>query len=155
MKEVISFLSDLATNNNKDWFDENRKRYETAKISVLTLVEEIIENISEFDSAIANQEAKYCLFRINKDVRFSKDKSPYKLNFGASINPGGKKSSIPGYYIQIQPGASFLAGGTYQPLPDQLFAIRKEIDYNLDEFSSIVSEKKFKKYFGKLADEDA
>jgi uncharacterized protein (TIGR02453 family) len=94
------------------------------------------------------------MFRINKDVRFSKDKSPYKTNMGASINPGGKKSMVPGYYIHIEPGKSFLAGGCYQPMPETLAAIRQEIDYNSSEFKKILSAKDFKTYFKELSQED-
>ena len=155
MKQTLTFLSQLAKNNNKDWFDLNREEYQKVKKNVIQTVENIIEELAKFDPEISNQNASACLFRINKDIRFSKDKSPYKLNFGASISPGGRKSTIPGYYLQIQPKASFLAVGTYQPLPDQLYSIRQEIDYNFDEFKKIVSEKIFKKNFGKLFEEDA
>jgi uncharacterized protein (TIGR02453 family) len=87
-------------------------------------------------------------------VRFSKDKSPYKLNMGASINPGGKKSEIPGYYIHIEPGKCFLAGGCYMPMPEMLAAIRQEIDYNTTEFKKILNAKDFKTYFKELSQDD-
>jgi uncharacterized protein (TIGR02453 family) len=99
-------------------------------------------------------EAKDCVFRINRDIRFSNDKTPYKTNLGASISPGGKKSLSAGYYFHLQPGASFLAGGMWQPPAPQLSAVRQEIDYNTPEFKKIINNKDFKKYFGALSDED-
>ncbi len=98
--------------------------------------------------------AKDCVFRIYKDVRFSKDKTPYKSNFGASINPGGKKSLVAGYYLHLEPGASFLAGGVYMPQPDMLNAIRQEIDYNTDAFLKILKSASFKKFFKGLDEDD-
>ena len=133
METSIKFLKQLSKNNNKEWFDVNRKTYEICKTEFETVVKSVIDKCTLFDTAILNLEAKKCMFRINKDVRFSKDKSPYKINMGASINPGGKKSMIPGYYIHIEPNNSFLAGGCYQPAPEMLAAIRQEIDYNSSE----------------------
>jgi uncharacterized protein (TIGR02453 family) len=154
MQKTLKFLKQLSSNNNREWFHEHKSDYEIAKEEVVQLLENIIASISKFDPIISGLEPKSCLFRINKDVRFSKDKSPYKLNFGASINPGGKKSMIPGYYIHIEPGKSFLAGGTYMPEPEFLNAIRQEIDYHTDEFKAILNQKKFKTLFGDLSNED-
>ena len=154
METTLKFLKQLAKNNRKEWFDENRKTYDTAKNEFETVIKTVIDKTVINDKLLAGLEAKKCMFRINKDVRFSKDKSPYKLNMGASINPGGKKSMIPGYYIHIEPGKSFLAGGTWQPMPDVLAAIRQEIDYNSTEFRKILSAKEFKTYFTELSPED-
>lgn len=154
MKQTLKFLKQLSSNNNREWFHEHKAEYDVARSEFISLVEKVIEYSSKFDPMLSGIEAKSCIFRINKDIRFSKDKSPYKLNFGASINPGGKKSMIPGYYIHIEPGKSFLAGGTYMPEPNFLSAIRQEIDYNVDEFKSILNHKKFKTLFGNLSDED-
>ena len=154
METTFKFLKQLAKNNQKEWFDANRKTYETAKSEFEAIVKTVIEKSVLFDDKIAGLEAKKCLFRINKDVRFSKDKSPYKLNMGASINPGGKKSEIPGYYIHVEPGKSFLAGGSYQPMPEVLAAIRQEIDYNSAEFKKILNAKDFKMYFKELEQEN-
>jgi len=154
METSIKFLKQLSKNNNKEWFDLNRKTYEICKNQFETVVKSVIDKSILFDSAILNLEAKKCMFRINKDVRFSKDKSPYKTNLGASINPGGKKSMIPGYYIHIEPNNSFLAGGCYQPAPEMLAAIRQEIDYNCIELKKILSAKDFKTYFKELSPED-
>lgn len=154
METSLKFLKQLAKNNNKEWFDVNRKTYEVCKTEFETLVKSVIDKCTIFDNGLLNLEAKKCMFRINKDVRFSKDKSPYKTNMGASINPGGKKSMVPGYYIHIEPGKSFLAGGCYQPMPETLAAIRQEIDYNSAEFKKILSSKDFKSYFKELSQED-
>lgn len=154
MKQTLKFLKQLSSNNNREWFHEHKSEYDLAKNEFIALVEKVIEYSSKFDPILFGIEAKACIFRINKDIRFSKDKSPYKLNFGASINPGGKKSMIPGYYIHIEPGKSFLAGGTYMPEPNFLNAIRQEIDYNTDEFKAIINQKKFKSLFGNLSNED-
>ena len=151
---TLDFLNKLKKNNNKEWFDKNRSLYETARKDFELFIEEFIASASKFDPAIKHLEAKKCMFRINRDIRFSKDKTPYKTNLAATISPGGKKSFSPGYYIHIQPGASFLAGGTWRPEPPQLNAIRQEIDYNAEEFNKIIGHKDFKKYFGGLSDED-
>lgn len=154
METILKFLKQLSKNNNKEWFDIHRKTYENSKTEFEAVVKLVIEKNMTFDKQLAGLEAKKCLFRINKDVRFSKDKSPYKLNMGASINPGGKKSMIPGYYIHIEPGNSYLAGGCYQPMPEVLAAIRQEIDYNSIELKKIVAAKDFKTYFKELSQED-
>ena len=154
MEVTLKFLKQLAKNNRKEWFDENRKTYEAAKAEFEAVVKSVIDKVTVIDPQIRDLEAKKCMFRINKDVRFSKDKSPYKLNMGASINPGGKKSMIPGYYIHVEPGKSFLAGGTWQPMPEVLAAIRQEIDYNSKEFRKILAAKDFKTYFNDLSQED-
>ena len=154
METTLKFLKQLAKNNQKEWFDANRKTYEASKAEFEVIVKSVIDKSLVFDNKLSGLEAKKCLFRINKDVRFSKDKSPYKLNMGASINPGGKKSEIPGYYIHIEPGKCFLAGGCYMPMPDMLAAIRQEIDYNTANFKKILNAKDFKTYFKELSQEE-
>lgn len=151
---TFDFLNKLKKNNNKEWFDRHRPLYEAAKKDAQVFIDELIASISKFDSAVKHLEAKKCMFRINRDIRFSKDKTPYKINIGASISPGGKGSFTAGYYIHLQPGASFLAGGMWQPEAPLLHAIRQEIDYNAKEFKKIISHKDFKKCFGALSDED-
>src|SRR5258705_181440 len=106
-RSTIEFLSKLSKNNNKEWFDKNRPSYESAKTNFKEFVNELIISTAKFDPSIKHLEAKDCIFRINRDVRFSKNKAPYKNNFGAILSPGGKKAFDAGYYIQIQPGASF------------------------------------------------
>ena len=110
----------------------------------------MIKNIQTFDPALVGLEAKQCMFRINRDMRFSKDKSPYKTNFGLTFNRGGKSSPFAGYYLHIQPGECFIAGGSYAPMPEHLAAIRQEIDYHFDDFKKIINNKDFKKYFGTI-----
>lgn len=154
MKSTFNFLKQLAKNNSKEWFDINRKTYEASKEEFIEVVKSIINKSASFDSGLAGLEAKKCLFRINRDVRFSKNKAPYKLNMGASINPGGKKDMGAGYYMHIEPGKSFLAGGCYMPQPEVLAKIRQEIDYNTADFKKILSAKDFKTYFKDLSQED-
>lgn len=153
METTLKFLKQLAKNNNKEWFDANRKTYEASKVEFERIVKSVIEKSLVFDKELAGVEAKKCLFRINRDIRFSKDKTPYKTNMGASINPGGKKGMGAGYYIHIEPGKSFLAGGCYMPEPEVLSAIRQEIDYHTKDFKKIIEAKDFKTYFKELADE--
>jgi uncharacterized protein (TIGR02453 family) len=150
MQKVLEFLKGLAENNNKPWFDENRDKYLIAKKEIETFTIKLIQEFGEIEPSIANLEAKECLFRINRDVRFSKDKSPYKTNFGISINPGGKKSDLAGYYIHIEPGKSFVGGGMWMPMPEQLGKIRQEIDYNLEQFEELIKAQTFKKQYGTL-----
>jgi uncharacterized protein (TIGR02453 family) len=150
MQKVLEFLKDLAKNNNKPWFDENRDKYLIAKKEIETFTIKLIQEFGETEPSIANLEAKECLFRINRDVRFSKDKSPYKTNFGISLNPGGKKSDLAGYYIHIEPGKSFVGGGLWMPMPEQLGKIRQEIDYNLEQFEELIKAQTFKKQYGTL-----
>ncbi len=144
---TLKFLKDLKKNNNKPWFDANRKQYENAKADFASLVDALIAAIATFDQTVSNLKAKDCMFRINRDIRFSKDKSPYKSNMGAYINPGGKKVNTPGYYFHCEPGKSFAAGGLYVPEATDLAKVRQEIDYNFDEWQKIVTAKSFKKSF--------
>ena len=146
-KDTILFLKNLKKNNNKPWLDANRKQYEAAKANYLETVQEIIDAVALFDPAVGNFKAKDCVFRVNRDVRFSKDKSPYKTNMGASFSGGGKKANEAGYYFHAEPGQSFAAGGFYMPEPAELAKIRQEIDYNFDEWKTLVHNKKFIKYF--------
>lgn len=147
---TIKFLKELKKNNTKEWFDNNRKQYDAAKTDFAQFVQEIIEAHSKKDPSIAALTAKECMFRINRDVRFSKDKSPYKTNFGASINAGGKKSMTAGYYIHLEPGGAFAGGGLYMPMPEELKKVRQEIDYCFTEFSTILNSKKFRSVYNGL-----
>ena len=148
---TIKFLKDLKKNNNKPWFDANRKRYEEAKADFTNFIQQVIDAHGKKDKTIAGIKAKDCLFRINRDIRFSKDKSPYKTNFGASINKGGRKAfSTAGYYFHLEPGQCFVGGGIYQPMPEELKKVRQEIDYNFNDFKKIIGSKKFKAFYGDL-----
>lgn len=154
MKEILSFLSDLKNNNNREWFDLNRDRYQKAKTLFEEKVNLMIVEISHFDPSIGMPAAKDSVFRIFRDVRFSKDKLPYKTNFGAFIANGGRKTTRAGYYIHIEPGASMVGGGIYMPEPDVVKKLRQEIYYNVGGFKKLIEEKNFKKTFGKLAEFD-
>ena len=149
----LKFLKELKNNNHKIWFDENRGDYEILKKEMNQLVEKVIAEISRFDKNIIGLESKNCTFRINRDVRFSKDKSPYKTNVGAYMAKGGKKSEFCGYYIHIEPSKSFIAGGLWMPDAPKLKTARQEIDYNFKDFKKIISNKNFEKYFGKVGGE--
>ena len=146
---TLQFLKQLNKNNNKEWFDANRKQYEIAKADFASFIQNVINEFCTIDKSLTSLTAKDCMFRINRDIRFSKDKSPYKTNFGASINTGGKKSLKAGYYIHVQPGNSFVGGGLYDPFPDVLKKIRQEVDYNFDEFKKIIYNKNFKNIYTK------
>jgi len=154
-KSTLDFLSDLKLHNDRDWFHENHVRYETAKLNFETFVQAVIDAVTKFDPILKGLEAKTCIFRINRDIRFSHDKSIYKTNFGAFIVRGGKKNSdrFPGYYFHVDPEGSFVAGGAYIPPAPWLNAIREKIDENGDELMRIITHRDFIKYFGKLEGE--
>ena len=148
---TLKFLKDLKKNNNKPWFDKNRKVYETAKADFANFIQAVIDQQGKKDASIKNLAAKDCLFRINRDIRFSKDKSPYKSNFGASINKGGRKAmNSAGYYFHLEPGSCFAGGGIWMPMPEELKKVRQEIDYNFTAFKKIIGSKKFKSVYGDL-----
>ncbi|MBK6991631.1 MAG: DUF2461 domain-containing protein [Chitinophagaceae bacterium] len=149
---TFKFLKDLKKNNNKPWFDKNRKVYEAAKADFISFIQAVIDQHGKKDASIKNLLAKDCLFRINRDVRFAKDKSPYKTNMGASINKGGRKAeNSAGYYFHLEPGGVFTGGGIWMPMPDELKKVRQEIDYNFTDFKKIIAAKKFKTVYGELS----
>jgi uncharacterized protein (TIGR02453 family) len=151
-KSTLDFLSDLKLNNDRDWFHENRMRYEAAKTNFEAFVQAVIGAVTGFDPILKGLEAKSCIFRINRDIRFSHDKSVYKTNFGAFIVRGGKKNSdrFPGYYFHVDPEGSFVAGGAYIPPAPWLNSIREKIDENGDELARIIRHSDFVRYFGQL-----
>src|SRR5438477_5271341 len=153
MKKTFDYLKKLKKNNNKEWFDKNRPTYEEARKEFEEVIEKVMGLTVKFDKQVAGLEPKKTMFRINRDVRFSKDKTPYKSNFAADISPGGKNSAQPGYYLSLQPGNCYAAGGCYMPMPDKLAAIRQEIDYHFKDFKKILAQKDFKKYFDGISDE--
>jgi len=146
---TLNFLKALKKNNNKAWFDLHRKSYEEAKNDFVAFIQAVIELQAKNDPTIGSLQAKQCIFRINRDIRFSKDKSPYKTVMGASIKRGGRKSVFGGYYFHCQPGDSFVGGGLWIPMPPDLKKVRQEIEYGLDEFKKILSSKKFTTTYGK------
>jgi len=144
-KETLNFLSTLEINNNREWFNENKHLYLEAKANVENVVNEIISEVAEFDQSVERLEAKNCIFRIYKDTRFSKDKTPYKNNLGASlVEKGPKTLNHAGYYIHLEPGKSFLAGGVYMTEPKNLKAIRTAISADSEKFLKILNKKSLK-----------
>lgn len=138
-QSTISFLQELHDNNHTTWFYANRPRYEAARADMLKFTADLLQRLSEFDADMLLLKPADCMFRINRDVRFSKDKSPYKTNMGCYAAKGGKKSNYAGYYIHVEPTAeSFFAGGLYQPLAPELARVRQEIDYQLEEWEAIL-----------------
>ena len=155
-KNTLQFLKDLKQNNNREWFLDNKSRYESAKDEFEIFVDSVIGGITKFDPGIGHHKAKSCVFRIYRDVRFSKDKSPYKTHFGAHVTSAVSRSEIhsrAGYYIHIEPGESMLAGGAYLPQGDWLKAIRQEINYNAEIIRKILNQDDFKKFFGEMEGE--
>lgn len=144
---TLKFLKDLTRNNNKPWFDAHRPQYEIAKEDFYSLVEKLIPAIAKFDAPIGQLAVKQCVFRINRDVRFSKNKAPYKSNMACYFNQAGKNGPGGGYYLHIEPGKSFAAGGIWVPEPAVLAGIRQEIDYNFADWKKIIENKDFKKTF--------
>lgn len=151
----LDFFKELAANNNKDWFDANRKRYEkTVKDPFKKFVEDLIAATRKLDPAI-NIEAKDAIFRINRDIRFSNDKSPYKLDRSAVISTQGRKDhSAPGFYISVGPEHTSLGGGAYFLKPEQLQAVRYYISNNSKAFEKAIADQDFVKYFGSLQGEE-
>ncbi|NOT51766.1 MAG: DUF2461 domain-containing protein [Chitinophagaceae bacterium] len=148
---TLKFLKDLKKNNNKPLFEKNRKVYEEAKTDFAAFIQKVIDQHGKNDPTIKSVVAKDCMFRINRDVRFSKDKSPYKTNMGAYINRGGKKSLFGGYYFHCEPGHAFTGGGLWMPMPPELNKVRQEIDYNFADFKKIIASKKFKSVYKDLS----
>jgi uncharacterized protein (TIGR02453 family) len=151
-KESVQFLVDLSANNNKPWFDLNRKRYEVMKADYIGLAEKILTGMRPHEPGLEFVTPKDCTFRINRDIRFSKDKSPYKTNLGIALHPGGKRMASAAYYLHIERGNSFLGGGLWMPEPAILAKVRKEIHYFFDDLKEILGEKKFKSTYGDLSD---
>lgn len=137
-KALYSFLGDLKQNNNKAWFDTQRDTYQQLRLDFMAFVGDLIERATLVDASLAGLEAKNCIFRINRDVRFSANKNPYKTNFSAYLAKGGKKFPGAGYYFHFEPGASFMAAGIWMPEAPLLKNIRQEIDYGFTEFQKIL-----------------
>lgn len=154
-KNTIRFLVDLESNNNRDWFTENKPRFVEAVADFTGYLDELIAEISTFDESLSGVKAKDCIFRIYRDVRFSKDKSPYKPHFSAYVAGGGRKTMNSGYYVHLDPFQSFIAGGKYMPDAEELTKIRTNIVEKLAEFQNILNESNFKKAFGEMSKEYA
>lgn len=150
---TLKFLEQLGKNNNKAWFDKHRDEYQAAKEDFEHYIDKLLEKLAPLEPEFANIKAKDCVFRIFRDVRFSKDKTPYKAHFGAFMSKGGRKYAGAGYYLHIEPGKSFAGGGLWMPEGPTLKSVRQEIDYNFEEFKKIISAKDFKKHFKKIEGE--
>lgn len=154
LEKSLSFLTVLKDNNYKEWFHENKALYDEAKKEFEDFVSVLIKEVKQIDPEIGYPEPKDCIFRIFRDIRFAKDKTPYKTNFGAFLAKGGsRKSEYGGYYFHLEPGNTLLAGGIWMPQPDILKAVREEIYHNTDEFLAILSNKEFSKNFGNIDNE--
>lgn len=148
--KAFEFLIELKANNSKVWFDIHRERYKIIKNELELFTANWINELGKIDPQIENLDAKKCGFRINRDIRFSTNKDPYKTNMGIFLNPGGKSAWSAGYYLHIEPNNCFFAAGNYQPEGIQLEKIRQEIDYNFSDFENILNEKSFVTNFGTL-----
>lgn len=152
---TLKFLKDLSKHNDREWFEKNKPRYQETKAEFEVFVGELLEQLQSFDGSLAGLNPKKLTFRIYRDVRFSKDKRPYKTNYGAAFSHAGKGMGKPGYYLHIEPGnKSFIAGGLFQPEPAVVASVRQEIDYNGDALKKIFANKKFKATFNDFWDED-
>ena len=153
-KEALQFLEDLVANNNTEWMHANKKRYENFKKDYHQYIASVLAEMKPLDKTLEPLEVKNCTFRINRDIRFSKDKSPYKTNIGIWFTQNKNSKNSPGYYIHYEKGRSFIAGGVWCPEPDELKKIRKEIEFFHDDLEKIVADKTFKKEFKELTRDD-
>ncbi|AVV79789.1 DUF2461 domain-containing protein [Leptospira santarosai] len=150
---TLDFLKKLAKNNNKPWLEKNKDLFIEAKADFENLITELIVGLAKLNPSLAEVDPKKCIFRIHRDVRFSKNKEPYKTNFGASIGATGKDLGKPLFYLHVQPGGeSFLAGGLYMPASPTLKKVREHIVEDSKSLKKVVQEKKFAKEFGGLTD---
>lgn len=148
--QYIKFIKAIKKNNHKDWMDANREWYHQVREDLINDIEEMLTAVSKTDARFKKLNPKDCMFRINRDIRFSNDKRPYKENLAMYFSLLGKKSSGPGYYLHIEPGKSFFACGCWMPPSDILNKIREEVDYNSSDFLKIINDKNFKKQFGTI-----
>ena len=148
IKEVLDFLKDLTANNNREWFNAHKDRYLEVKSIIETLTAQMIAAVAEIDPRAASLRVSDCNYRIYRDTRFSKDKTPYKDHIGIFVNPPrGKKGLTCGYYLHLQPGGCFICGGTICLPGPVIKAIRADIRDNIEEYIEIVESPEFKKYF--------
>lgn len=154
LESILIFLKSLAKNNNRDWFEKNKPKYLKVKLAFEDFLESLHSELLKFDESLAGLNPRKLGFRIYRDVRFSKDKKPYKLNMGAGFSSKGKMEQEPGFYVHIQPNnQSFVAGGFYMPDAEKLAKIRQEIDYNPESLKRVLADKKFRRIFPKGLDD--
>jgi len=149
-KEALQFLEDLVANNNTEWMHANKKRYENYKKDYHNYIASLLAVMKPLDKSLEPLEVKNCTFRINRDIRFSKDKSPYKDHLGIWLSSGSKGNTKAGYYVHIAREGSFIAGGLYCPEAEDLKKIRKEIAFFYEDLDEILAHKNFKKVFHDL-----
>lgn len=155
IQEILSFLSELKQNNNREWFAQNKHRYDSTRSDFEIFSRSLITEIGKFDPEVKNLDAKDCVFRIYRDTRFAADKTPYKTHYGVFIAAaGGRKSIRGGYYLHLEPEGCFVAVGVWAPPSDLLKALRQTVYDNIDELKEITSDASFKKYFDGFYDED-
>lgn len=154
-EDIINFLRELNENNNREWFAQNKSRYERVRSKFEEISRLLIAEISVFDNDIKNVDVKDCVFRIYRDIRFSTDKTPYKTHFGVYIaSAGGRKSQRGGYYLHLDPAGCFIAVGVWCPPPNILKALRQSVCDNIDELNEIRNEASFSTYFKTFFEED-
>lgn len=146
---TFAFLEKLRDNNTSEWFKANEEEYREARADVISFVSQIIQGLSIIDTSIQSQylEPHKCIKRINRDIRFSVNKTPYKTHFFVLFNPGGYKSEAASYYMFLEPNNSFVGGGAYMPSTAVLNKFRKEIEFNLAEWQELISAPSFLKMF--------
>ncbi len=151
LEPLLLFLDELRLNNHKTWFDQHRSDYESARNTFEQFVGELIDEFRVPDH-LQGLTARNCIARIYRDIRFSKDKSPYKTNMGAMVAPGGWRTTAFGYYISLEPrGRSMVAGGLYNPTPEQLRLFRQAIDEDATRFKAITARTEFVEAFGEVS----
>lgn len=151
-ERILNYLSEIARNNNREWFYANKKEYDAVRKDFEADIINAISRIASFDASVAHLGIKDVTYRFNRDTRFSPDKSPYKRHFGAYIAAHGKKSLHGGYYIHLEPGHCMLCVGTYWLPTNILNACRNEIMSRIDDWRSIVESRKFVNLFGRPGD---
>ncbi|MFW5707233.1 MAG: DUF2461 domain-containing protein [Bacteroidota bacterium] len=150
-QDTLEFFRELRLNNHKQWFDQNRHRYVAVKKDYHHLVSRLLEEMQKYDHHLSHLQVKDCIFRINRDIRFSKDKSPYKTHLGIIITPYGKKMEYAGYYMHLdEEQGSFAGGGLYMPAPDMLKKVRTEIAHFYEDLDEILSSQDFRETYGDL-----
>jgi uncharacterized protein (TIGR02453 family) len=154
MEAIYAFLTELKQNNNRDWFNANKARYQDALDLFREFAGSVIGGIAGFDPSVAALEPKDVIFRIHKDIRFSRDKTPYKTHFGCWMAKGGRKSTGAGYYFHMQPGGSFMAAGVHMPPREQLNLIRQEIVFNPEAYLAIIGDPALKKGYERAGADD-
>jgi len=150
LPQTLEFLQQLRKNNNREWFERNRKIYEASQKEMQRFLDDLIPHLNNIDSTVGAQKGKDCMFRIHRDLRFTKDRTPYKNFRDAIIKPGGRKSPYAGYYLHIEDGNSFIGGGMYKPQKANLEAVRNKIYFEYPDLLKILQDDTFRDFFGRM-----